>query len=618
MTSTTNPRRPVALTGSRLRRSLALMGRGLRAQPWLYTWTIAVSGLAGVLTVEISTRLGRATDEVVVPALTGAPTTSATVWLGVAGLALVAVLNAVAVAGRRIGAGMGYARLGAEHRRNLAHRYLELPVAWHRGRPTGRLLAHVSSDAEAATGVFNPLPFALGVTLMLVVAAVRLVTVDPWLAAAAFAVLPAVMVVNAVFQRRMSPAVTEAQRLRGDVSDVAHESFSAALLVKSLGTEAREEARFARVADASRAANVQVGRVRAVFDPVIELLPSLGTLLVLGVGVWRASVGDVGAGDVVAAAYLLTLLAIPVRAFGWVLGELPRGLVGHERIAGVLDAPEEIVPGSGALEGSGPVGVRVEGVGLEVVGPDGPLTLLDDVTLDVAPGATVAVVGATGAGKSTLVALLARLSDPSRGTVRLGGTDVRSLAPEALAGAVAYVSQSTFVFEDSVRANVTLMDDDEPGAPSDEEIWDALERAHVADTVRALPDGLDARLGERGSNLSGGQRQRLAIARALVRRPRLLVLDDATSALDPRVERDILLGLGERGGPTVVIVAYRAASIALASSVVHVDAGRVVDVGTHAELLARDEGYARLATAYARETSRRADEAAAAGVEEDR
>lgn len=589
------------------------MVRGLRAEPWLYLWTIIVSGLAGVLTVEISSALGRVTDEVVVPALSGERLPASEVWWGVSGLALVAFLNAVAVAGRRIGAGTGYARLGAAHRRRLAHRYLDLPVAWHRGRPTGRLLAHVSSDAEAATGVFNPLPFALGVALMLVVAAGRLLSVDVWLAAAAFVVLPAVMVVNAVFQRRMSPAVTEAQRLRGDVSDVAHESFSAALLVKSLGTEQREEERFARVADESRAANARVGRVRAVFDPVIELLPSLGTLLVLGVGVWRASQGTVGAGDVVAAAYLLTLLAVPVRAFGWVLGELPRGLVGHDRISQVLDSRDELAAGDGTLPGAGPLGVSVNGVGLEVDGPEGRLTLLDDVSFEVPPGATVAVVGATGAGKSTLVALLARLSDPTRGTVRLDGVDVRGLAAEDLASHVSYVAQHTFIFEDTVRSNVTLMDEGEVGAPSDDDVWDALVRAHVADTVRALPGGLDARLGERGSNLSGGQRQRLAIARALVRRPRLLILDDATSALDPRVEREILLGLGEHGGPTVVIVAYRAASIALAQTVIHVEAGRVVDVGTHAELLARDPGYASLATAYARESARRADESAALG-----
>ena len=189
-------------------------------------------------------------------------------------------------------------------------------MSWHRSQPTGQLLAHASSDAEAATGVFNPLPFALGVAVMLVVATVQLFAVDAWLAVAALSVLPLVLAVNVVFQRRMTPAVTVSQQLRGEISDAAHASFEAGLLVKALGTAGREERRFDAVAQELRAANVRAGRVRAYFDPVIELLPSLGTLLVLGVGAWRASTGAVGTGEIVAAAYLLTMLAVPVRAFG--------------------------------------------------------------------------------------------------------------------------------------------------------------------------------------------------------------------------------------------------------------------------------------------------------------
>lgn len=599
------------LTGSVLRRSLLLMGRGIASQPRTYVLAIGTSAAYGALTVAISRVLGWATDDVVVPALGG--DTRPSIWLAGGVLALVAVSLAAAVAGRRIFAGMGVADQQAMHRRSVTRQYLRLPMSWHRRHPTGQLLSNASADVEAATNVFNPLPFALGVVVMIAVAAVALLSTDVWLALAALVVLPAAVVANLVFQRRMSPAATRAQQLRAEVADIAHESFEAALLVKSLGTEEREERRFAERAGQLKDANVRVGVVRAYFDPVIDMLPSLGTLLVLLVGVQRVQAGAVGTGDIVSAAYLLTLMAVPVRAFGWVLGELPRALVGHERVARVVDSEGELVPGTQPLV-RGPEGasLHVSGVGVSVDGPEGPVELLRDVHLDVAPGRVVAVVGPTGAGKTTLVSLVPRLTDPTTGTVAVDGTDVRDLVPGDLTDQVVLVGQQTFVFEDTVRGNVTLCDPDDPGAPSDDEVWDALRLARVDGVVRDLPGGLDAPLGERGSNLSGGQRQRLAIARALVRRPRLLVLDDATSAVDPRVEQGILTGLREQtgggggGGPTVLLVAYRMSSVLLADEVVHVEGGRVVDQGTHAELLARDPGYRALATAYEQETERRA------------
>ena len=350
----------------------------MRAHPGTYVVAVGTASVFGVLTVAVSRVLGTITDQVIVPAINGSDEAQGQIWLAGAAIALVAVSLAVTVAMRRIFAGRGFALIQEDHRSRVTRQYLHLPMSWHRQHPTGQLLSNASADVEAATGIFNPLPFALGVAVMLVVAAVALFRTDVWLALAALVVLPLAVIANLVFQRRMSPAAIRAQQLRADVADIAHESFEAAVLVTSLGTAAREEARFARRAQQLRDANVRVGVVRAMFDPVIDMLPGLGTLLVLVVGTVQVSEGNIETGDVVAAAYLLTLLAIPVRAFGWVLGEVPRALVGYDRIARVLDARSALPAGDRSWTPTGG-GARVElrDVGLTVDLPGGgDLTLL--------------------------------------------------------------------------------------------------------------------------------------------------------------------------------------------------------------------------------------------------
>jgi ABC-type multidrug transport system fused ATPase/permease subunit len=359
-----------------------------------------------------------------------------------------------------------------------------------------------------------------------------------------------------------------------------------------MGREAAETERFSVSAKELRDAMISVGRLRGLFDPLLDVLPSLGTLAVLLVGLVRLRQGAVEVADIVAVAFLFTVLAFPVRAIGWVLTELPRSVVGWDRVQSVLTSTGQMRYGAQGAPGTGPAALRFEGVTFAY---DGASPVLRDVSFEVAPGRTVALVGPTGSGKSTIASLAARLVDPASGHVRIDGVDVTRLTAADLPATVALVPQIPFIFDDTIRANVAL----DRERLDDSTVEHALRVAQADGFVERLADGLDTTVGERGATLSGGQRQRLTLARAIAGGPRLLVLDDATSAVDPRVEAAILSGL--RGvGPSILIVAYRRATIALADEVVYLEHGRVVATGTHHDLLARVPRYAELVTAYER------------------
>ncbi|MGY1650382.1 ABC transporter ATP-binding protein [Geodermatophilus sp. SYSU D01119] len=576
-----------------VRRGLRHVGRAIREQRAMFTLAVLASSLYAGMTVLSAFVIGGITDRVVLPAFETGDTTAGALTLAVVVLMGVAVLKILGILGRRLFAGIMAYRLQADYRRRVTGQYLRLPLSWHQRHPTGQLLSNANSDVESAWYFVSPLPFACGTLVMIAITVVALVLTDPLLALVGLVVFPLVFVLNAVYSQVMSPRMQRAQQLRAEVSEIAHESFDAGLVVKTLGREDVESARFTQRAEELRDGLVAVGRVRGLFDPLMEALPNLGTLAVLVVGAGRVASGATDAGDLVSIAYLFTLLALPIRAIGWVLADLPRALAGFDRVTPVLDAtgetphgPETAAPGDGGAR----LGLRA----VDHVFDGASQPVLSGVTFEVAAGSTVAVVGPTGSGKSTLAGLLVRLVDPASGEVLLDGVDVRRLREGEVSGQAAFVPQGTFLFDDTVRGNVTL-----GGDFGDDEVRAALRVAAADDFVDRLPEGLDTRVGERGATLSGGQRQRLALARAVVRRPRLLVLDDATSAVDPAVEARILDALRSADRPsTVVVVAYRQATIALADEVVWLENGRVTARGSHEELLATVPGYAALVRAY--------------------
>jgi ATP-binding cassette subfamily B protein len=607
-------------------RGLRVLGTGIREQRRVFTLAVIGSTLYAAMTVASAFVMGRITSRVIVPAFESGATTRGAL-AGAATLILsVALLKVVGIIGRRVAAGIVQYRLQASYRRRVVRQYLTLPLSWHQQHPTGTLLSNANADVEASWYTMAPLPFAIGTLVMLVISAVALLLTDPVLAVVGFVVFPVIFSVNFSYSRRMAPRMTRAQQLRAEVSEIAHESFDGALVVKTLGREDSETARFQQRSEELRDAMIRVGRLRGLFDPIMEALPTFGTLAVLFVGGIRLRSGATSVGDLVSVAYLFSILATPIRAIGWVLGDLPRVVVGWDRVQRVLTATGGQEYGTVRPDRTGPATLDVSGAGFAYappVDPEGdlsgayaaedaraPIPVLRDVTFDVPAGRTIALVGPTGSGKSTLVSLLVRLVDPDSGAVLLDRDDLRDLTRGGVAEQAALVSQATFLFDDTVRGNVTLGSD-----LDDDRVWEALSLAQAENFVDALPSGLDTRIGERGTTLSGGQRQRLALARALVRRPRLLVLDDATSSVDPAVEAAILKGLRSADlGATVVVVAYRRATIALADEVVWIEHGRVEARGTHEELVGSTPGYAALVNAYDDEAERRAGLVAQEGL----
>jgi ABC-type multidrug transport system fused ATPase/permease subunit len=573
-----------------LRRGLTLVWRLVSMHPVAFVLGgVGAAAFVGAI-VAAAVVVGNVVDDLIIPVLDKGASSRGRLWPALAAIAGVALWKAVGITFRRVGAGWLQARCQADVRENLIDRMLRLELGWHQRRGVGDLLAVADSDAGGATWILAPLPYATGTLLLLAATTVLIFLIDPLMAAVAVASLALIISIDVRGSWLMFNLFEAIQRDRGEVGRVVHESFDGALTVKSLGREQYETERLRVASERLRDKISSIGTTWAGYRILVEGMLGVVTIVLLVIGATRIQSGAISSGDLITIAYLFSLLTIPIRVIGFVLWDMAHSSASWTRVQAVYDA-SEIVPygamdsrgaGSGAAIDTTPISFSY-----------GDEVILRDLHMPIPPGRTVAIVGPTGSGKSTLATLLARLWDPTSGVIRLDDRDLRDFARSALPGEVALVSQETFLFDDTVRANITI-----GGSPDDAAVARAADMAGATEFIESLPRRFDTILGERGTTLSGGQRQRLALARALVRMPRLLILDDATSSVDSSVEAEILESLKRAELPsTIVIVAYRRASILLADEIIYIEDGRILGRGSHQELL-EIPGYARILEAY--------------------
>ena len=454
---------------------------------------------------------------------------------------------------------------------------------------TGQLVGRAISDLNMVQGLLSMVPVTLGNIVLFALTIGIMVALSPVLALVTFAVAPALWVIALASRRKLFPASWDAQQQSGEVAGVVDEAIGGVRVVKGFGQEEQEQERLEAASTRLFASRLRMIRLTARYNPALTAIPSLGVVGVLALGGWLAIHGSITLGTFLAFSAYLAQMTGPVRMLTYMvtLGQEARASV--IRVFDIIDSRPAIADKPDAIElPPDATGLSFDDVRFGYV-PNEPV--LRGLSLRVEPGETVAVVGASGSGKSTLALLLPRFYDPQAGSVRIGGHDVADVTRDSLRAAIGLVMEESFLFSDTVRANIAY------GRPdaTDEQVLAAARAAQADEFIARLPRGYDTVVGEQGLTLSGGQRQRVALARALVTDPRLLLLDDATSAIDPRLEAEIHAALREvMQGRTTLIIAHRRSTLNLADRIVVLDAGRVADSGTHAELEERCPLYRQL------------------------
>jgi ABC-type multidrug transport system fused ATPase/permease subunit len=563
------------------RRTFARLLGFLRPYKWSLLVSVVLAAASQAAQIAIFAATGRVIDEAIIPR----DHHRLRVFVGV--IVALGAAKAIFMIGRRFISGRQALGVEFDMRNALYSRLVRLSFGFYDRHQTGQLMSRATVDLQSVR-------FFLGYGLIFffqhVITLVGVTAVMFWyewrLAHIALAITPA-LVRHAYRDIHVKhPQLRDVQQRMADVATVAEENIVGVHVVKSFAQEPAEQAKFERRSEAVFGQSVRANRQRATYVPLISFIPLVAQAAVLLVGGHMVVNGSMSKGDFFAFNFLVVMLVMPLRMLGMWIGQAQRATASGERIFEVMDEPEGIAdrPGAGELPpGSGRV--HFDHVHFEYA-PGRPV--LEDVELEIEPGRTIALIGHTGSGKTTLTSLVPRFYDVSEGRVTIDGADVRDVRLHSLRREIGVISQDPFLFSTTVRENIAF------GAPdaTDAEVEEAARLAQSHEFIAELPEGYDTVIGERGITLSGGQRQRLAIARALVVDPRILILDDATASVDATTEARIRLGLRQAmRGRTTLIIAHRLSTIALADEIVVLDGGRVAARGTHDELLESSPVY---------------------------